>query len=235
MARNSVCSMSWLTLALAAALSPDLVAGDFFSSHSWERSDVHLTGGKCRSVLDCHRHGDCIDRFVGVQGNCRCHAGWVGEFCSEKRNTALDEPPITSSGIKDGRAEGGDCKANADCNSPHGFCVRGKCECFLKAKPPFCGLKHVVLRGASSGLTSGHTWCASDSNCQQGGTCVGGNCNCPTGFTGPWCNDAEEDEKGDAGTPGGGSGIHDKLSMLKAKLKMLQLQKSLAALQEGGS
>ena len=62
-----------------------------------------------------------------------------------------------------------------------------------------------------------------------------GNCNCPTGFTGPWCNDVEEDVKDNTSTTGGGSGIHDQLSMLKAKLKMLQLQKSLAALQEGGS
>ena len=186
--------------------------------------------------------GDCKDRFVGVKGWCKCFKDWTGEFCAEKRNYDTDEPPMTSSGINDGRSEGGHCKTHKECNKPNGFCVRGKCECIFKAKPPFCGLKRTVaLRGVSSSSSASpeRTWCSSDSNCQSGGTCTPqGRCDCPQGFTGPWCNDHEDGgaissspNSGDSGV----GGIHDQMSMLKAKLRMLQLQKKLAALQEGDS
>ena len=224
----------FVTISLALLLAHP-VSADFFASHSWERTK--LAGGKCGDVLDCHNHGMCVDRFIGVMGSCKCHKGWVGEHCAEKQNDTLDEPPATSADEGDKRNEGGHCKAHKDCNSPKGFCVRGKCECLGKAAPPYCGAVHASMRGAARRKSSPErTWCESSASCQNGGTCSSaGRCGCLAGFSGPWCNDAD-DSSGDSAAAASSPAhddIHDQLGMLKAKLQLLQLQKSLAAMQEG--
>jgi len=88
-------------------------------------------GKSCDLSTTCHAHGRCI----GSTGNCKCFAGWKGEFCN-----------IGTSGCPDGYTEAdcqpceadvytGECKTSCDMMtscSGNGRCagLTGECKCF---------------------------------------------------------------------------------------------------------
>ena len=226
------CGAPWRSLFVLTLCSVSVSAArqDFLSTKKFERHGYQPKGGKCDDDWDCnHPNGKCVDSFIGVQGACRCDRAWGGAHCQERQFF-----PAAEAESKRKAEVHAAIQAEEDLKrDPYAEYMK-----MHEAKNKQLRKKALEKKYKRTPHDRGQgSYCHVDDDCQQHGHCQKGWCMCPSGYSGPWCNDKEDSKWTFHDTVRAGKKYRRRharrhssgssVASLQQKLKLLQLRARL--------